>query len=131
MLPFQLLAALLVTRPTIDTLKEYLIPYVQKQMKVAKLSYDQSSDGIHLTPIELENLAPDYKSTFDDYLEMFIQFGYVILFSPAYPLAGCCALLNNLIEIRGDAYKLCLIHKRPFGTRVNSIGSWQVPIYFF
>ena len=67
-----------------------------------------------------------YEGTFDDYLEMFIQFGYVILFSSAYPLAGLCALVNNLIEIRGDAFKLCLVHKRPFGQRVNSIGTWQV-----
>ena len=67
-----------------------------------------------------------YDGTFEDYLEMFIQFGYVTLFSSAYPLAGMCALLNNLIEIRGDAFKLCFVHKRPFGTRVNSIGSWQV-----
>ena len=57
---------------------------------------------------------------------MFIQFGYVTLFSSAYPLAGLCALLNNLIEIRGDAFKLCFVHQRPFGARVNSIGSWQV-----
>lgn len=56
---------------------------------------------------------------------MFIQFGYVTLFSSAYPLAGLCALLNNLIEIRGDAFKLCFVHQRPFGVRVNSIGSWQ------
>ena len=67
-----------------------------------------------------------YEGTFDDYLEMFIQFGYVILFSSAYPLAGLCALVNNLIEIRGDAFKLCLVHRRPFGQRVNSIGTWQV-----
>ena len=67
-----------------------------------------------------------YEGTFDDYLEMFIQFGYVILFSAAYPLAGLCALLNNIIEIRGDAFKLCLVHKRPFGQRVGSIGTWQV-----
>ena len=56
---------------------------------------------------------------------MFIQFGYVTLFSSAYPLAGLCALLNNMIEIRGDAFKLCFVHQRPFGARVNSIGSWQ------
>ncbi len=67
-----------------------------------------------------------YEGTFEDYLEMFIQFGYVTLFSSAYPLAGLCALLNNLIEIRGDAFKLCCVHQRPFGQRVNSIGTWQV-----
>ena len=30
-----------------------------------------------------------------------------------------------MIEIRGDAFKLCFVHQRPFGARVNSIGSWQ------
>merc|ERR1712080_380908 len=77
------------------------------------------------TQVELESSAPDYEGTFDDYLEMFIQFGYVTLFSSAYPLAGLCALLNNLIEIRSDAFKLCYIYQRPFLQRVESIGSWQ------
>ena len=31
----------------------------------------------------------------------------------------------STLEIRGDAFKLCFIHQRPFGARVNSIGSWQ------
>ncbi len=66
-----------------------------------------------------------YEGTFEDYLEMFIQFGYVTLFSSAYPLAGLWALLNNLFEIRGDAFKLCSVHQRPFGQRVSSVGTWQ------
>ena len=76
----------------------------------------------------MQSFPFQYEGTFDDFLEMFIQFGYVTLFSSAYPLAGLCALLNNIIEIRGDAFKLCFVHKRPFGARVNSIGSWQVII---
>ena len=67
-----------------------------------------------------------YEDTFDDYLEMFIQYGYVILFSSAFPLAALCALLNNVIEIRSDAFKLCMHHQRPFGKRVKNIGIWQV-----
>ena len=39
-----------------------------------------------------------YEGTFEDYLEMFIQFGYVTLFSSAYPLDALCALLNNVME---------------------------------
>jgi anoctamin-8 len=57
---------------------------------------------------------------------MFIQFGYVVLFSSAFPMAGLCAMLNNLIEIRSDAFKLCFIFQRPFGQRVPNIGTWQV-----
>ena len=57
---------------------------------------------------------------------MFIQFGYVVLFSSAFPLAALCALLNNIIEIRSDAFKLCTNLRRPFGERVENIGTWQV-----
>lgn len=71
--------------------------------------------------------APDCpQDTFQDYQEMFVQFGYVVLFSSAFPLAALCALVNNLIEIRSDAFKLCTGLQRPFGQRVESIGQWQV-----
>lgn len=59
---------------------------------------------------------------------MFIQLGYVVLFSSAFPLAALCALVNNLVEIRSDAFKLCFIFQRPFGQRVPNIGTWQVKI---
>ena len=71
-------------------------------------------------------LCLQYEDTFEDYLEMFIQFGYVTLFSSAFPMAAMCALINNVIEIRSDAFKLCMTFQRPFGQRVESIGTWQV-----
>ena len=70
--------------------------------------------------------STQYEGTFEDYLEMLIQFGYVMLFSSAFPLAAMCSFLNNLIEIRSDAFKLCFVHQRPFPQRVGSIGVWQV-----
>lgn len=69
---------------------------------------------------------PPPQDTFQDYQEMFVQFGYVVLFSSAFPLAALCALVNNLIEIRSDALKLCTGLQRPFGQRVENIGQWQV-----
>lgn len=74
---------------------------------------------------EVECNMSRYEGTFEDYLEMFIQFGYVTLFSSAFPLAAMCAFLNNLIEIRSDAFKLCCVFQRPFGHRAQSIGVWQ------
>lgn len=156
----ELLAALLITRQVVGNLKESLLPYATKHLKMAKMSFDlfgalsptdgeskvigedqkKKTDGDNeevsgvpeqgsgkrtISQIEMEGSTPQYEGTFDDYLEMFIQFGYVTLFSSAYPLAGLCALLNNLIEIRSDAFKLCYIHQRPFPQRVDSIGSWQ------
>jgi len=68
----------------------------------------------------------DLQDTLQDYQEMFIQFGYVVLFSSAFPLAAMCALINNIVEIRSDALKLCTGLQRPFGQRVENIGQWQV-----
>lgn len=62
---------------------------------------------------------------------MFIQFGYVSMFTGIFPLAGLLAFMNNVIEIRGDAYKLSTSYQRPFGQFANSIGIWQVSIVLF
>ena len=62
-----------------------------------------------------------HDSTFDDFNEMITQYGYVALFAPAYPLAPALALLNNVVEIRVDAIKLChatqVWHKDTSGPR--------------
>lgn len=75
---------------------------------------------------DLDFLPLTQQDTLQDYQEMFIQFGYVVLFSSAFPLAAMWALINNIIEIRSDALKLCTGLQRPFGQRVESIGQWQV-----
>ena len=66
-----------------------------------------------------------YDNTFEDHLEMLMQFGYVTFFSSAFPLAALCAFANNFFEIRCDAFKLCKTCQRPFAQRVRSIGPWQ------
>ncbi|XP_059915599.1 anoctamin-8-like isoform X1 [Gadus macrocephalus] len=81
--------------------------------------------GVTLTQAQIESCMQTYEDTLQDYQEMFIQFGYVVLFSSAFPLAAMCALINNIIEIRSDALKLCTGLQRPFGQRVESIGQWQ------
>ncbi len=71
------------------------------------------------------NLKRDpYESTYDDFMELWLQFGHVFLFSSVYPLAGCLALLNNLFEIRMDAYKLCKLTRKPTPRAVRDIGAW-------
>ncbi|KAF5910014.1 anoctamin-8 isoform X1 [Clarias magur] len=85
----------------------------------------EEQESTTLTQAEIESCMQSYEDTFQDYQEMFIQFGYVVLFSSAFPLAAMCALINNIIEIRSDAFKLCTGLQRPFGMRVASIGQWQ------
>lgn len=67
-----------------------------------------------------------FQGTFDDYLELFLQFGYVSLFPCVYPLAAVFAVLNNITEIYSDALKMCRVYKRPFAEPTANIGVWQV-----
>ena len=66
------------------------------------------------------------QGTLDDYLELFLQFGYVFFFSAVFPMAAFWSLVNNLTEIRTDAFKLCRTFRRPFSQPTASIGVWEV-----
>ncbi|XP_076372958.1 anoctamin-5-like [Tachypleus tridentatus] len=72
------------------------------------------------------NLDPaDTMALFDEYLTMVIQFGFLTLFVSGFPLAPAFALLNNVIEIRLDAYKYVTNLRRPIPLQVQNIGAWQ------
>ncbi|XP_055848649.1 anoctamin-8 isoform X2 [Episyrphus balteatus] len=88
-------------------------------------SLSSSATKRNIGQAEIESSLFKYDGTFSDHLEMLVQMGYVVLFSAAFPLAGICALVNNLMEIRSDAFKLAHVHQRPFGQRVANIGTWQ------
>ncbi|CAI9736685.1 anoctamin-4-like isoform X2 [Octopus vulgaris] len=61
---------------------------------------------------------------FYEYLEMVIQFGFVSIFVAAFPLAPVFALLNNILEVRLDAYKYVTQFRRPLASRAQDIGIW-------
>ncbi|KAG0221309.1 calcium-activated chloride channel-domain-containing protein [Mortierella sp. GBAus27b] len=72
-----------------------------------------------------DDLLPPYdNSMFEEYRELVIQFGFCTLFVPAFPVAPIFALLNNVLEIRLDAYKLLTQHRRPVSQATQDIGSW-------
>ena len=62
---------------------------------------------------ELQHRLMPYAGTFDDFNDRVIQFGYLVLFAPAYSLAPVLAFINNIIEIRTSGFKMCYAHQRP------------------
>ncbi|KAJ1664713.1 hypothetical protein IW140_003955 [Coemansia sp. RSA 1813] len=70
-----------------------------------------------------ETQLPAY-TTYEDYAEMASQFGRVAFFSVAWPLAPLAAFINNWLELRTDAAKICGATKRPIPRRVDTIGPW-------
>uniref|UniRef100_F1KQN4 Anoctamin n=1 Tax=Ascaris suum TaxID=6253 RepID=F1KQN4_ASCSU len=71
------------------------------------------------------SLTPTYEQfLFDEYLDIVIQFGFVTLFVSAFPLAPLFALINNLLEVRLDAYKFVVATRRPLPERARDPGVW-------
>ena len=56
-----------------------------------------------------DELELDEYEQFDDYMEMVIEFGYIVLFAAAFPLASMLSILSNLIEIKSDLFKLIFV----------------------
>ena len=54
-----------------------------------------------------------------------VQYGLLTLFVASFPLAPLFALLNNMVEIRVDAYKQLTQFRRPVAQRVSDIGVWM------
>uniref|UniRef100_A0A670Y8L2 Anoctamin n=1 Tax=Pseudonaja textilis TaxID=8673 RepID=A0A670Y8L2_PSETE len=54
-----------------------------------------------------------------------IQFGFITLFVASFPLAPLLALMNNILEIRVDSWKLTTQFRRPVAAKAHSIGIWQ------
>mmetsp|Transcript_6431 Transcript_6431/g.22938 ORF Transcript_6431/g.22938 Transcript_6431/m.22938 type:complete len:1202 (-) Transcript_6431:30-3635(-) len=60
-----------------------------------------------------------------DYLDMMMQFGYVTMFTTAWALAPVTALVNNVLEIRTDAFKVLRNLQRPDPSEDAGIGEWR------
>ena len=69
-----------------------------------------------------------YTSTFQEYSDLAIQYGYCIIFVVAFPLGPLLAFLSALVELRVDAYKLACAVQRPWPRNTEGIGAW---LYIF
>jgi hypothetical protein len=82
------------------------------------------------TDIKLKDVLEQKKSAeyeiFDDYLEIVLEFGFLVLFAECFPLAPIFILIVNNIEIRSDIFKLSTVFRRPMIVRKRNIGSWHL-----
>lgn len=106
------LITLLIVFQILDNIQEVLIPLFTLLRLRSSLS------------IKSQAALPPYESTYYDFLELFLQFGFCFLFAYVAPLAPLLAFLNNLLESRTDIFKLCYGHRRPLPPRAAS-SVWQ------
>ena len=81
-------------------------------------------EKIDLSTFEIEAQKMPYPSTFLDFNDRVIQFGYLVLFAPAFPLAPLFAFINSVIEIRAFGVKMCKAYQRPVWRARTGIGAW-------
>jgi len=59
-----------------------------------------------------------------EYLELAMNYGYIIFFCVAFPLGPLIYWFLNIIELRADSYKFLNLSKRPFPEEASDIGVW-------
>ncbi|KAG5980474.1 hypothetical protein E4U55_003987 [Claviceps digitariae] len=126
-----------VTAQVVNFATEVIVPYV-KQKAFAKAKEFQSGETkVQDHPEEAaflkrvrDECGLDIYDVTDDYREMVMQFGYLSLFSVAWPLAACSFLINNWVELRSDGLKIAVSCKRPIPWRSDSIGPWLDAVGF-
>jgi anoctamin-10 len=124
-----------VTAQAVNLAMETIVPYFKRAALTKAKEFQLKRSGkftpINDSPQEAKFLSRVrheaelgvYNVT-DDLREMCMQFGYLCLFSPIWPLAPVSFLVNNWIELRSDAAKICIEMRRPIPHRADSIGPW-------
>ncbi|CAE7231774.1 unnamed protein product [Rhizoctonia solani] len=128
-----------VTNQAINFFLETGLPFILRGVAKAranrsingKRKNDEDSDAVTqlVEHAREESALPEY-SLFGDYAEMVTQFGYIVIWSAAWPLAPLMALLNNWLELRSDAFKITSHGRRPLPQRVDTVGPWLEALGF-
>jgi hypothetical protein len=88
----------------------------------------RNNHALHCSEGKLEDIkrqrAAEEFDVFTDYAEIVVQYGYVVMFVGFFPLAPLFALIECIVEIRVDAYKLCVLSRRPTPRLQEHIGTW-------
>ncbi|CAB1106693.1 unnamed protein product [Ectocarpus sp. CCAP 1310/34] len=120
------LSTVFLARLAVGNLSEVILPILKARRRQREETMGSDPERTFSGP-EREYIKETYDvmlGTFKDYAEMIIQFGYATLFVAAYPLSCLMALVNNYIEIRIDAWKLCQVSRRPEPRGAEDIGTW-------
>ncbi|XP_044050565.1 anoctamin-10-like isoform X2 [Siniperca chuatsi] len=119
------LASLLIVTQLVNQVTEVVIPFLVDRF-ISAPHRRESKDDPEEDKFRNQSTLPAFPGLFAEYIELLVQFGYLSLFSCVYPLTAVLLLINNLTEIRSDAYKICKLFRKPFSPPVANMGVWQI-----
>lgn len=103
---------------------------IAEDMHVSRLREKNPEIREKMYPIEKEAKCESYESPLEDYIEMIIEFGYVVMFATALPALPAFLLIEIVFEVRVDAWKMCNQMKRADPHRSEDIGVFKDIIVF-
>ncbi|KAI9690003.1 MAG: hypothetical protein M1822_009885 [Bathelium mastoideum] len=136
-----------VTAQIVNQGMEIVVPYLKrrglnkyKEMQIERAAKkggavpnasenDEPDEAAFLARVRKEAELDHYDVT-TDLREMVLQFGYLSLFSVVWPLTGLSFLVNDWLELRTDAIKICVEMQRPTPWRADTIGPWLDSLAF-
>ncbi|XP_043084259.1 anoctamin-10 [Puntigrus tetrazona] len=118
------LSSLLIVTQMVNQFTEVVVPFLVDRF-LTSADRNLKEDDPEVDHLQAQGSLPTFPGLFAEYIELLVQFGYLSLFSCVYPLTAPLLLLNNLTEIRTDAYKLCKLFNKPFSAPVADMGVWQ------
>ncbi|XP_015457875.3 anoctamin-10 [Astyanax mexicanus] len=118
------LSSLLILSQIVNQFTEVFVPYIVDRF-YSSPEKELKEDDPEADHLQAEGSLPAFPGLFAEYIELLVQFGYLSLFSCVYPLTAVLLLLNNITEIRGDAYKICRLFRKPFSPPETGMGVWQ------
>ncbi|KAI0132028.1 calcium-activated chloride channel-domain-containing protein [Xylariales sp. AK1849] len=131
-----------VTAQVVNFALETITPYLKRKVfKKVKEVQTEMTNTKTIVPNDVPEEAAflsrvrheaelDVYDVYGDYREMVVQFGYLSLFSAIWPLTPVSFLINNWVELRGDAMKIAVSSQRPIPWRADSIGPWLSALGF-
>ncbi|KAG7662337.1 uncharacterized protein J8A68_004108 [[Candida] subhashii] len=127
----------IVTNQVVQLGLKYILPLVLKRVfKIIDTKNktfnprDTNGEGIWLTNIRASLKLTEYNVN-DDFRMVVLQYGYLIMFGPVWPLAPLVCVIFNLITYKLDNLKLLngKYFKPPVPTRVDSIHPWNKGLF--
>lgn len=119
------LASLLIVTQLVNQVTEVVIPFLVDRF-ISAPHRTGSDDDPEEDKFRNQSSLPAFPGLFAEYIELLVQFGYLSLFSCVYPLTAVLLLINNLTEIRSDAYKICKLFRKPFSAPAANMGVWRI-----
>ncbi|XP_038055493.1 anoctamin-4-like isoform X2 [Patiria miniata] len=122
---------LMIVKPFPKFLKDVILPWLKKLLKKCccggknKVADVEASKMEKSDFIRKEGSKPQLGNfTLGEFTEKTIQYGFLMLFSCALPLAPLIAILVLLVDIRVDARRMLWMNRRPIAFIAGGIGMW-------